>query len=225
MIVFADENLNLMSFPVEDFTSLTWEQGWTAPGDWKLSLHPSEYDKLKDAAYIYYSECGWGVVESIEYTASTFSIGGRELSAILDNYVISSPYNASGRLETACRSLITTYSNIGLGTDNGFDTSVSTTIERGSLMERLYEVLTPRGMSLKVSVDIDNHGFVFDVLRGNNLTSYQQNYPWVILGESKGNITGAKFTRNSRDYKNYVVINVGDDENPTILEYDFRDVL
>lgn len=225
MIVFCDEDLNIVSFPVEDFTSLTWEEGWSDPGNWKIQLHPSEYDKLKDAAYIYYDACGWGVVESMEYTTSAFSMGGRELSAILDNYVISDLVVASGKLESVARTLISTYTNIGLGTDNGFDVSVSTAIGRGSLLTRLYEILTPRGMSFKVSIDTDNHAFVFDVLYGRNLTSYQQTYPWVILSESKGNITGSKFTRNTRDYKNYVVIDVGDADAPNILEYDFRDVL
>lgn len=333
MIIFCDEALNIMSFPVEDFTSFTWEECWTEPGAWNIALNPREFEALKDAAYIYYDAVGWGVVESIEYTRDSFKMGGRELSAILDNYVISSPYKATGRLETACRTLITTYSNIGLGEDNGFDTAVSTAIDRGSLMTRLYEVLTPRGMSFKISVDTENHAFVFDILRGSNRTSVQgldriapvkrqsseiyvvlgqteaaasrqgthltkgsyvfyvksnvaiklgrrrksdnetsfltttyakdiayeftldrddwfafwvtraaeyggvlvddivsfslvpKGNPWAILSDSKGNIADSKYTRNSRDYKNYVVINVGDDENPLVLEYDFRDVL
>lgn len=333
MIVFTDESLNVISFPIEDFTSMTWEESWTEPGAWSISLHPKEFDALKDAAYIYYDVCGWGVVESIEYTKDSFKLSGRELSAILDNYVITVERPYSARLEYIARTLVSENSNIGLGTNNMFAAVGNGTAERGSLLTALYNMLTPRGMSFKVSVDVDNHAFLFEVLSGVNKTSMQsynkiapvkrqstdeyvvmgqteaasarqgtrlrkgsyvfrlhcavpvrlgsrkastgtssfmtntyatdlyipfdveiedayafwiyrptadggvtvdnlewfelvqRDNAWAILTESKGNIYDAKYTKNIRDYKNYVVINVGDDENPQILEYDFRDVL
>ena len=332
MIVFCDEDLNLISFPVESYTSFTWEESWTEPGSWSITLNPVEFNNLKNAAYIYYDVCGWGVVESIEYTRDSFKMGGRELSAILDNYVVTERGNIAGRLEYLVRALVLTYSNVGLAADNNYDNAVNAVVERGSLMTILYNLLIPRGMSFRVSIDIENHGFVFDVLRGVNRTSLTSGnkispairqssteyvvlgqevaasvdqrthlhkgtydiriksnvavklgarrkstgatgfitttyakdidieytldtddsiafwvyrdedeggvlttdlvsweiYPkdmWAILSESKGNITDSKFTRNTRDYKNYVVINVGDADTPNILEYDFRDVL
>lgn len=330
MIAFADETLNLMSFPIEDYTSLTWEEDWTAPGQWALTLHPSKFDLLKDAKYIYYSDAGWGIVDSIEYTNSSFKLSGRELSAILDDYVVSGIHRYNGRLEYCARLLLTTYSNIGTAPNKGYDTAVNARVERGSLMTRMYELLNPRGMSYKISIDTDNHVFQFEVLRGENRTSMQSTQKisdirrqataeyvllgqteattvaqrtrlkkgsytlrvkcnvgvrlgmrrkstdtatwltsgyatdssvvittsiddsfafyiyrasadggvlvsdidfysltpignmWAVLSESKGNIIDSKYTRNSRDLKNYVVVNVGDADNPEILEYDFR---
>lgn len=153
MIIFTDESLNVISFPIEDFTSMTWEESWTEPGAWSISLHPQEFDALKDAAYIYYDVCGWGVVESIEYTKDSFKLSGRELSAILDNYVITVERPFSARLEYIARTLVSENSNIGLGTNNMFAAVGNGTAERGSLLTALYNILTPRGMSFKVSVD------------------------------------------------------------------------
>ena len=153
MILFLDEALNIISFPIEDFTSLTWEESWTEPGSWSITLHPQEYDTLKDAAYIYYDGCGWGIVESVEHTRDSFKMGGRELSAVMDNYVVTSAADLSGRLESCVRTLVSTYSNVSLGTDNNYDTTVAAKIGRGSLQDILYGVLIPRGMSYKVSID------------------------------------------------------------------------
>lgn len=153
MILFLNADLKIISFPIEDFTSFTWEECWTEPGAWSITLHPQEFDVLKDAAYIYYDVCGWGVVESIENTRDSFKLGGRELSAILDNYVVSAKSDVNDRAEAIARNLVSAYSNVGLGLDNSFGQTVSMTIERGSLLTSLYNLLNPKGLSFKVSID------------------------------------------------------------------------
>ena len=61
MIIFYDERLNIISFPIADFFSLEWTDAWTEPGEWSLALPRKYIDTVMRSAYIYADGIGFGI--------------------------------------------------------------------------------------------------------------------------------------------------------------------
>lgn len=223
MIIFYDEKLNIISFPIDDIFSLEWTEAWTEPGEWTLYL-PKKYTKTAmQAEYIYAKDIGFGIVENIKITPDSLQIGGRGLEAYLDHFVITQERTLTGKAESAARSLIAQYAKgITFEEEKGYKNALAQAILPGSLMEGIYSVLNPRGMSCRL--EIQNGKLFYRTLRGENKTNRQARRPWVQFSSGLKNLIDPSFEENDRDEKNRVIIrnSVTKDDVTTTTLYTYQ---
>lgn len=225
MIIFYDENLNIISFPISDIYSLEWTEVWTEPGEWTLDL-PKEYMNIVMAsAYIYAEGMGFGIVESIKTDTDSLQTGGRGLEAFLDHFVITQERTLTGKAEEAARGLIAQYARgVSLEEIKGYKNALAQIVSPGSLMDAVYQVLNPRGMSY--SLTIEEGRLIYHTKKGENRTNRQTRRPWAQFSTGLKNLAQPSFERNTRDEKTRVILRNSVEEDDittvTLYTYDFR---
>lgn len=225
MIVFYDENLKMISFPISDFYSLEWTEAWTEPSEWSLNL-PKEYMNLvMRSAYIYAEGIGFGIVESIRTDTESLETGGRGLEAFLDHFVVTQERTLTGKAEEAARGLVAQYARgVSLEEARGYKNALAQIISPGSLMDAVYQVLNPRGMSYTLS--IEDGRIIYHTKKGENRTNRQTRRPWAQFSTGLKNLVQPSFERNTRDEKSRVIlrnsVETDDVTTVTLYTYDFR---
>lgn len=224
MIIFYDERLNIISFPIADFFSLEWTDAWTEPGEWSLALPRKYIDTVMRSAYIYADGIGFGIVEKMGFTQDSLKTGGRSLEALLDSYAVTQERSITGKAEDAGRTLITQYApQIRLEESKGYKNAVAHTISPGSLMDAEYALLNPRGMSYRLTIDDGN--ITFHTVKGENRTNRQTKRPWVQFSTGLKNLVSPSFEKNTRDEKTRVILRNSTEKDDvvttTLHTYDF----
>lgn len=228
MILLLDEKFEPVCLPVSDFVSLSYEEAWEEPGSFAAEFPVDRFSKYSKAEYICFTEEDggrtWGRVESVKKSANSFTLGGRELVCILDDFVISGGREINGRVEDEVRALIGMYAP-GIKTTEESVTSrrLSQSVEAGSLLNAVYACLTPRGLSPYVYIDVAAKCPVFALREGKDRTGRQRVNTMAVFSDSFGNFAKAEYSSQMRDFKNYVVAKAGKEEAPEIFEFDFRD--
>lgn len=224
MILLYDENLNLITHPIDDYFSMEWVEAWEEPAEWQIQLPVRHTDKIFAAAYLYAKGIGFGIVENIRITQDSLQASGRGLEAFLDHFVVTQERTLTGRAESLARGLITQYARgVGLEEEQGIRTMAAQYIEAGSLMDAVYGLLCPRGMSYRLA--IEDGKMLYRTIKGENRTARQNHRAWVQFSESLGNLRAPQLEQNTRDEKTRVILrnSVTEDGSTTttLYTYDF----
>ena len=233
-IILLDRDFKILHMPIDDFTSLQWQQRWTELGSFELHLSREYFAAAKAAQYIYQTDDQETMlVQAIEYEdkSGELTLSGRALGALLDDVIIPRPETIRGNLEIEMSRLVQKYAISGdqhikrlqLGDLHGYTETVDTQITGVSLQEMLYTLLTPKGMSWRLWYDYETDVIYFDVLKGKDRTQEQSDNAWAIFSTSRENFVQTEYKRDEEDYKNYAyVAGAGEGNDRVIVEVDQR---
>lgn len=234
-VILLDQNLEVLSAPIDGFQSLLWKKSWTECGNFQLYLDGTYFQTAKKARYLFQSEeDDTAIIEENGYTDSDgterFSLQGRHLNALLYDCVIPKTEQLRGNAEAKIRSLVQKYAiddptqkiaKLQLGPLQGYTESIDTQVTGVELGEALYSLLNPLGMSWELRYDFENDVIYFNILKGKDRTQDQTENAWATFSTSRENIRSTEYTYNDSDYKNYAyVAGGGEGTDRVVVEVD-----
>jgi len=219
-LLFLDENLEVISAPVDDFVSFTWAERWYESGNFQLYLPSYRFGAVRYARYIYNQdkdECA--KITSRNYDESTAKdnlvVGGRMLGHLLNQRVINTEKIINDTLENAVYSLMTQFALTGdrlipeleLAPQRGYDDLYNGTIKAGTQLDKaLYDMLKPYGMTYRIRYDFYNKTLIFSVEKGLDRTQEQEENTWAIFSDNFENLINTSYNDSVDDYRNFAYV-------------------
>lgn len=225
-IRLLDENFEACCDPIDAFTSLSYSRKWSEDGDSKLVLSNDYFQSFMDATYASFD----GLLYDIETVKSDdeLQVSGRNLNCLLSRIVVPSITRVQGNMEVQIRALVTAYAINGtqgidkltLGPLHGYTRAMDAQTQRGSLSDFLYTELNKRGFSFTLTYDWDTDEIIFDIVEGLDRTQDQEVNETALFSTSEGNVENVSYTRSTKEFFNYAIVNDEDKDAPQIVEVD-----
>lgn len=221
---------------VEDYSLLRWTRRWFSCGEFALTLPPSARRTTTDAHYVYNPVNGeTAIIECIkiiadESGARTLYMSGRLLEALLETRVIDGTENVSGLAELSAFALAEKYAMTGSraiplfapGNLAGHTETASAQFLGVTLSDALYGLLSPLGLSPRLTYDYESGKIFFTVACGLDRTQSQIINSWAVFSAEFENIRSTDYTLDSGGYRNYFYIagEIADDGSRTVAKLD-----
>lgn len=220
---------------LDTYESLIWVDRYYEAGDFEIYT-PMNYillDYLKEGYYLQIEDSDRTmIIEKIQVTADIddgqhLVITGRSLESILTRRVVFPEVIVEGKLQTIIKTLLTdtiinpTSSSIGdhykLRKIDNFvfkdstDTAVTkvTIPEETKNGEEIYEIIQgycqDNELGFRVRLNESNQ-FVFELYAGTDRSADQTEHDLVLFAKQYDNISSSEFYRDSKDYKNFIIM-------------------
>lgn len=218
-IMLLDRNFEICGI-VDRYSSLQWIRRYFEVGEFELALSEEYFGMIKSARYVYNTgNDETAIIEDISYETNEngeagLTVKGRMLEALLYDREINGTKVLGGNLETALRTLVRDNAMLGdrrierltLGGNSGFPYTVNYQINGKNLMEVLYEILRPYGMSYRLYYDYLNDTITYKLYKGIDRSSEQNENTRAVFSSSYGNIRSLSYWRRDAEEKNYVTV-------------------
>lgn len=223
-IWFLDDNFQISSMPIEDFSSFQWTENWNEPGSYILHLDFKYFPEIANSRYIYNSEARKAAtIETISYTQASgnkVKLTGRTLEALLERRVAQrSWHSASSALveesaykvfnlfasPTGARSLegMTAGDHIQLFSETG---AVAVTAG-DNLLDFYYSVLPLYGMSPTVVYDFDFESLYLTCAHKTDRTiDNLDGYSPILLSQSFENVKNETYGYDETELINHAYV-------------------
>lgn len=216
-LYLLDSNFDIVTMPIDDFSSFVRETMSNDIGTFSLSLSKKYAENIPDAAYVYDNDSGYaGKIKKVEFSAEEqYGLGfsGESLIGILSRRIIHETFRPGTRnIEAAVLSTVQKYAvdgekavkHLEILPAMGYNDTGDITGEVGlSLTSWLFNRLPKYHMVPRIELDIDAKKLLFSIYRGVNRTTEQSEANWVIFSESFENIQHTAYHSDFGDYRNF----------------------
>lgn len=225
-IYLLDRNFQLVSMPIEDFSSFTWVESWIEPGSFKLYLNFKYFPEIAKSRYIYNTEAGKGaIIETVSYTAAeerTVQIGGRLFESLLARRTAEKSWRTSGTIEEQAHKTFIRFAepgtereleNVTDGALKGYEETGSISIQTGqTLSDWAYASLNAYGMSPEILYDFEAEKAVFSVRKQADRTQGNEGgFSPVLLSQSFENTKNDRYAYDETKLQNHAYVVMEDD--------------
>ena len=209
-----DCNLNFLGI-IDNYTSLIWTRKYFEPGNFELHCPMTENNLALISAgnLVLKRDCvEGGVIEDIQYTASSSSveavIKGRFLSSYFDRRVVRGNQFYSGNVETAMFQFYgkcTAIPLIELGSTHGWGETTTFTANYMLLSKIESNLSKQYNIGYRVRPDTVNKKLIFELYKGIDRTVGQTVNSRVIFSEDYDNLNSTTYQYNDQTEKTLVI--------------------
>lgn len=239
LIVLDDEFETIGSIPL--FRTLLWARRYEKLGCFELYCSKDFFPLLNQGKYLYRNDADeLGVISEVNYAQDEKGsveayAKGNFAECLLGRRVIIPRFSATGNVETAMRSLVTSYAisptdtdraipNLTLGNVFGITDTLDIQSTGDDLSEKLYDIGNAYGISHRVKFNYLTNGLVFEVWQGKDRRDSQTTNSWAVFSNSFYNIKNVVYNRNDSNYKNFAYVGgEGEGADRVFVEVDLRE--
>ncbi len=216
-LYFLDENFDVTAGPMDEFTSIVWEERYFETGTFTLHFPRALLAAIGEATYVRTGDDGPIRCGRIEYVETAddggCEMGGHLLEVLLSDRVIEGKKTYSGEVTQAvCRAVRENLRGLSLAVEEGDSLGETVTFsgEWDNLAAKLYAVLKPYGASFTITLDRETNRPVFRVVRGKNRSTTGGEHQPAIFSSSFGNIVSISMNSVTDKMKNRAYIEGSD---------------
>lgn len=230
-LFFFDKELNLLGI-VDYFISLRWRRKYFEAGEFEIVLPVNDYMMQFIAPDVIvmrnnYTEAG--IIETIEFsdngTNEEVTISGRFLSALLSRRIIKSKINFSGNTIEGMNTIVNAMTPLTTQWETEIVTMSSPHIDFQVTYKNVYEYLCKlaeySNISFRVVPNVDSKVYMFEVWKGLDRTSEQNENEIYSFSDDNYNIEQGRLIISEKTKANYVLVGgVGEDTDRVLVTVD-----
>lgn len=238
-LIILDKNFDTLGV-IGVFNTLIWTRRYYAAGVFELHVPAEYFDLMNSGMYLYRNDREeLGVIREVNFAkdnkgARQAYCKGYFCEELLNDRVIDTQQNLSGKPEAIGRALVTKYfinptdagrcfPEIKLGSVRNLGTSVAVTATGDNVGDKLFEVEKTQELSHKLVYNYLENTLSFEVWQGKDRTDAQTVNSWAIFSDSFYNVKNAQYNRDSSAYKNFAyVAGEGEGSARVIVTVDLR---
>lgn len=219
-ITFYDSQFGAISSPIDTFESLIWTERWYEPGSFRLALPASHFLQANDAAFVYNRDVqNYMIIDEIEVDsdAKIMTITGSSLESLFDWRVMYNPTYYTAHVEDTARAYVTIFATnsvmptlafvntpITLAAAKNYTESANIQTKAGILLsDAIRYIYKPLGWTYTLKRGA-GAGLIFNTVKGLDRSGIQTTNQRAMFFSSKGDIENVVYTKNKKDYHNYV---------------------
>ena len=230
-LFFFDKELNLLGI-VDYFISLRWRRKYFEAGEFEIVLPVNDYMMQFIAPDVIvmrnnYTEAG--IIETIEFsdngTNEEVTISGRFLSALLSRRIVKSKINFSGNTIEGMNTIVNAMTPLTTQWETEIVTMSSPHIDFQVTYKNVYEYLCKlaeySNIGFRVVPNVDSKVYMFEVWKGLDRTSEQNENEVYSFSDDNYNIEQGKLIISEKTKANYVLVGgVGEDTDRVLVTVD-----
>ena len=230
-LFFFDKELNLLGI-VDYFISLRWRRKYFEAGEFEIVLPVNDYMMQFIAPDVIvmrnnYTEAG--IIETIEFsdngTNEEVTISGRFLSALLSRRIVKSKINFSGNTIEGMNTIVNAMTPLTTQWETEIVTMSSPHIDFQVTYKNVYEYLCKlaeySNIGFRVVPNVDSKVYMFEVWKGLDRTSEQNENEVYSFSDDNYNIEQGKLIISEKTKANYVLVGgAGEDANRVLVTVD-----
>lgn len=220
-ITFCGATFNTISSPIDTFESLIWTQRWYEPGAFKIVMPTSHFTEADAAVFIYNSDVAdYMLIDDVQIDSesNTLIVTGSSLESMFDSRPMHSPTYYSAHIEDTARNYVWLFATgdviasnafintpITLATAKNYTDSASAQTAIGVLLsDAIQRIYKPLGWTYTLKRSPGTANLIFDTAVGLDRRSAQSVNQRAMFMSSKGDIASYFYSKNKKDYRNYV---------------------
>ena len=230
-LFFFDKELNLLGI-VDYFISLRWRRKYFEAGEFEIVLPVNEYMMQfisTDVIVMRNNYTEAGIIETIEFsdngTNEEVTISGRFLSAILSRRIVKSKINFSGNTIEGMNTIVNAMTPLTAQWETETVTMSSPHIDFQVTYKNVYEYLCKlaefSNIGIRVVPNVDSKVYMFEVWKGLDRTSEQDENEEYSFSDDNYNIEQGKLIMSEKTKANYVLVGgAGEDSSRVLVTVD-----
>lgn len=228
-LFFFDKELNMLGI-VDYFISLRWRRKYFEAGEFEIVLPVNDYMKQfisTDVIVMRNNYTEAGIIETIEYsdngTNEEVTISGRFLSALLSRRIVRSKINFSGNTIEGMNTIVNAMTPLTTQWETETVTMSSPHIDFQVTYKNVYEYLCKlaeySNIGIRIVPNVDSKVFMFEVWKGVDRTSEQNENEEYSFSDDNYNIEQGKLVMSEKTKASYVLVGgAGEDNNRVLVE-------
>ena len=230
-LFFFDKQLNLLGI-VDYFISLRWRRKYFEAGEFEIVLPVNDYMMQFIATDVIvmrnnYTEAG--IIETIEFsdngTNEEVTISGRFLSALLSRRIVKSKINFSGNTIEGMNTIVNAMTPLTTQWETETVTMSSPHIDFQVTYKNVYEYLCKlaeySNIGIRVVPNVDSKVYMFEVWKGLDRTSEQNENEVYSFSDDNYNIEQGKLIISEKTKANYILVGgAGEDASRVLVTVD-----
>ena len=230
-LFFFDKKLNLLGI-VDYFISLRWRRKYFEAGEFEIVLPVNDYMMQFIAPDVIvmrnnYTEAG--IIETIEFsdngTNEEVTISGRFLSALLSRRIVKSKINFSGNTIEGMNTIVNAMTPLTTQWETEIVTMSSPHIDFQVTYKNVYEYLCKlaeySNIGFRVVPNVDSKVYMFEVWKGLDRTSEQNENEVYSFSDDNYNIEQGKLIISEKTKANYILVGgAGEDADRVLVTVD-----
>lgn len=230
-LFFFDKELNLLGI-VDYFISLRWRRKYFEAGEFEIVLPVNDYMmQFIDTDVIVmrnnYTEAG--IIETIEFsdngTNEEVTISGRFLSSLLSRRIVKSKINFSGNTIEGMNTIVNAMTPLTTQWETETVTMSSPHIDFQVTYKNVYDYLKKlseySNIGIRVVPNVDSKVYMFEVWKGIDRTSEQNENEEYSFSDDNYNIEQGKLVMSEKTKASYVLVGgEGEDSSRVLVTVD-----
>lgn len=230
-LFFFDKELNLLGI-VDYFISLRWRRKYFEAGEFEIVLPVNDYMmQFIDTDVIVmrnnYTEAG--IIETIEFsdngTNEEVTISGRFLSSLLSRRIVKSKINFSGNTIEGMNTIVNAMTPLTTQWETETVTMSSPHIDFQVTYKNVYDCLKKlseySNIGIRVVPNVDSKVYMFEVWKGIDRTSEQNENEEYSFSDDNYNIEQGKLVMSEKTKASYVLVGgEGEDSSRVLVTVD-----
>lgn len=230
-LFFFDKELNLLGI-VDYFISLRWRRKYFEAGEFEIVLPVNNYMmQFIDTDVIVmrnnYTEAG--IIETIEFsdngTNEEVTISGRFLSSLLSRRIVKSKINFSGNTIEGMNTIVNAMTPLTTQWETETVTMSSPHIDFQVTYKNVYDYLKKlseySNIGIRVVPNVDSKVYMFEVWKGIDRTSEQNENEEYSFSDDNYNIEQGKLVMSEKTKASYVLVGgEGEDSSRVLVTVD-----
>lgn len=226
-LFFFDKELNLLGI-VDYFISLRWRRKYFEAGEFEIVLPVNDYMmQFIDTDVIVmrnnYTEAG--IIETIEFsdngTNEEVTISGRFLSSLLSRRIVKSKINFSGNTIEGMNTIVNAMTPLTTQWETETVTMSSPHIDFQVTYKNVYDYLKKlseySNIGIRVVPNVDSKVYMFEVWKGIDRTSEQNENEEYSFSDDNYNIEQGKLVMSEKTKASYVLVGGDGEDSSRVL--------
>ena len=230
-LFFFDKELNLLGI-VDYFISLRWRRKYFEAGEFEIVLPVNDYMMQfisTDVIVMRNNYTEAGIIETIEFsdngTNEEVTISGRFLSALLSRRIVKNKINFSGNTIEGMNTIVNAMTPLTTQWETEIVTMSSPHIDFQCTYKNVYEYLCKlaeySNIGIRVVPNVDSKVYMFEVWKGLDRTSEQNENEEYSFSDDNYNIEQGKLIMSEKTKANYVLVGgTGEDTSRVLVTVD-----
>lgn len=230
-LFFFDKELNMLGI-VDYFISLRWRRKYFEAGEFEIVLPVNDYMMQfisTDVIVMRNNYTEAGVIETIEFsdngTNEEVTISGRFLSSLLSRRIVRSKINFSGNTIEGMNTIVNAMTPLTTQWETETVTMSSPHIDFQVTYKNVYDYLCKlaeySNIGIRVVPNVDSKVYMFEVWKGLDRTSEQNDNEQYSFSDDNYNIEQGKLIMSEKTKANYVLVGgTGEDTSRILVAVD-----
>lgn len=230
-LFFFDKELNLLGI-VDYFISLRWRRKYFEAGEFEIVLPVNDYMMQfigTDVIVMRNNYTEAGIIETIEFsdngTNEEVTISGRFLSSLLSRRIVKSKINFSGNTIEGMNTIVNAMTPLTTQWETETVTMSSPHINFQVTYKNVYDYLKKlseySNIGIRVVPNVDSKVYMFEVWKGVDRTSEQNENEEYSFSDDNYNIEQGKLVMSEKTKASYVLVGgEGEDSSRVLVTVD-----
>lgn len=230
-LFFFDKELNMLGI-VDYFISLRWRRKYFEAGEFEIVLPVNDYMMqfiTTDVIVMRNNYTEAGIIETIEFsdngTNEEVTISGRFLSALLSRRIVKSKINFSGNTIEGMNTIVNAMTPLTTQWETETVTMSSPSVDFQVTYKNVYDYLCKlaeySNIGFRVVPNVDSKVYMFEVWKGLDRTSEQNENEEYSFSDDNYNIEQGKLVMSEKTKANYVLVGgTGEDTSRVLVTVD-----